>query len=218
MNNLNETALKNLYWTYFLLFAIACGFVEISLFLMTGFTALLAALIWIPFSFVIYKYSQKKTKLILPYAVTNAVLAGVAMSSYYLVKDVQPQSALPLIIGFAALLGVHFVLIQKIKNKALFLNINTYASIAFGVVALLIILESHTPIAAALFFTAVIYMCFNIAMFKSINRDWSSNKIVSVASLWMFLGAILGVLAILTDGGGLDLYSDGRNANFKNKK
>ncbi|MCC5909980.1 MAG: hypothetical protein JJT76_06035 [Clostridiaceae bacterium] len=211
--------LLKVYCIYIVLFFITNIVNLMSITLIDGSIALFIGVIWIVATSLIYFFLiRRKEDLIIIYSTINAILAGIVISSYYSIKLVSPYNPLILMVIFAIIMLLNYKAFIKIERKELFVRINIIATVIVIIISVIIWIVKSMSLGSSLVFLNVIYLCFNIALFRAIDKESNYIRILGNASIIMFAGILFSVIQALTEGEGMDIIGDSWSGNFKKKK
>ncbi len=116
--------LLKVYGIYTALFALTTIINNISMTLIEGKIALATGIVWIvATSFVYFLLVREKEFLNIIYSIVNAIIAGIAMSSYYSIKSVTPCNPFLLVAIFMTIMLLNYAISINLEEKRRFFNI-----------------------------------------------------------------------------------------------
>ncbi|QUH26186.1 hypothetical protein [Serpentinicella alkaliphila] len=211
--------LLKIYYIYIGLFALTNIVSSISITLIDGKKALITGIIWVIATILIYYFLiSKKESLIIIYSTINAILTGVVISSYYSIKLASPYNPLILVVMFAISMLLNYKFLIKIKQKKTFIKNNIIATTIVIIISVIVWIVYSLSVGSSLLFMNVIYLCFNISLFRAIDKDYIYIRILGNASMLMFGGILFFVIQALTEGEGIDIFVDSWSENYNKKR
>lgn len=211
--------LLEIYSLYIIVFVIITFSNAISISLIKGGIALIVGILWMIATIALYFIIRKKdNKVIMVYSAINGIFAGITISAYYSLKNVQSFSVLLFTGVFVVFMAIHYILFNIIKRKDLFVRYNMLIAIIAVICSIYIIMEEKASIGSGVLFFAIIYLCFNVALRRTIKKGIKLIHTLSYASLLMFGGILLAAIALITDGDVLDVMEGSWLDDSKNKK
>lgn len=196
------------YLYFILLYVIINISNRVSIIAVQNKLAIIIAVLWMFVTIALYFLYMRKnnnTNIIILYSLSNAIIGGIAISSYYSLKNVVPYPTIALVFVFSGIMVINFCLINVVKRKILFTKINIVMTIILMISSICLWIEDYQSLGSSLVFLTVIYLCFSIALHQVVKRslDWSS--IIPISSLLMFGGLLLVVIIAITEGDGLEV-------------
>lgn len=204
---LNKSTLYKAYTFYIIL-----GFV---IFIMNGLSAMFVngrigfglAIFWIVVSIVSYFLIRNNQTGLKIYSVFNAVLSGIAMSSYYTLKNVELFNPLIILAIFGIMMTLHYVMMTKVKRTTIFIKLSIGFSILMLIMFICVWIVYNTSYGSGFTFMAIIYLSFNIALLLSSSTELDYMIIVGLASLFLFAGILVCIIIAISEGEALDILS-----------
>ncbi|PRX16936.1 hypothetical protein BX659_1581 [Orenia metallireducens] len=160
--------------------------------------------IWMLLTIPIYILSKKIKYLNYTYSVFNALIAGVAIGSYYSFKAVNLDNIFFWIVGFCLAMVINHWLIVITNNYKKISLINIILSLIGMGLTIYLLITLNSSLGTYLLFLTVIYLCFFIALYLNKEESFNYLDLVNFASLLMFGGVFLIILIIITEGDGVE--------------
>lgn len=197
-----------IYSYYFILYIVVMILNGFSITAINGKISLVSSIVWMLVSLVVcFVFLKKKCNRssLLIYSLVNAAMGGIAISAYYSIRNVSPFSSLLLIAIFGAIMLASYILINVVQNKLAFIKISLIATGLAFILSLIVWGSVSVSLGSSLTFLFVIYLCFTIGFYIVVKRDLKPSSVILYASLLMFAGLLIVVIAALTEGDGLDI-------------
>ncbi|NLK28711.1 MAG: hypothetical protein GX306_10280 [Clostridiales bacterium] len=112
---------------------------------------------------------------------------------------------------------LNYAIIINLKKRRSFIKYIIIATIIVIIIFSIIWTDTNKSLGSSLVFLSVIYLCFNLAIYRDIDKGPSYIRILGKASLFMFAGVIVTVIVALSEGELLDLFG-GSYTGEKDKK
>ncbi|MGI6084313.1 MAG: hypothetical protein ACOYIF_02565 [Acetivibrionales bacterium] len=203
--DLKRIELNKGYLFYFVLVVVIFLMNIIGTLFINGDVALIAAVSWVILSVLIYFLVRKSQKGLKYYSVLNAIISGIAMSSYYSLEDIDLFNTLIILAIFGIVMALDFIMMKKVKNTKYFIKTKIIILIFILISFIFIWLYYSASYGSGLTFMAIILLSLNISLFLKVSAEVNYTDIVGIASLLMLGGILVCVLAAITEGEALDL-------------
>lgn len=204
---LNRSELYKGYFFYFILVVMIFIINNLSSIFIDGRIALILAISWIVFSILIYFILRKNQKGLRAYSVLNAIISGIAMSSYYTLEDINLFNPMIILAIFGLVLIIDYIMMNKIKTIKYFIKIKIILLILILIGCIYIWLTYSSSYGSGLTFMTIILLSINISLLLIQSKEVNYTVIVGLASLLMFGGILVCILVALTEGEVLDILT-----------
>ncbi|GMQ57222.1 hypothetical protein AN1V17_16170 [Vallitalea sediminicola] len=215
--SLNRSELYKGYFFCFILVVMIFLINNLSSIFIDGRIALILAISWILFSVFIYFILRKNQKGLRVYSVLNAIISGIAMSSYYTLEDINLFNPMIILAIFGLVMIIDYMMMNKIKTIKFFIKIKIILLILILIGCIYIWLTYSSSYGSGLTFMTIILLSINISLLLIQNKEVNYTVIVGLASLLMFGGILVCILVALTEGEVLDILTFDSWENNKKK-
>ena len=107
---------------------------------------------------------------------------------------------------FTLIMLCNYTAFIKSKKKRILVRNTLISSIIVIISSSIIWMGYNKSVGSSLVFLAIIYLCFNIALFKDMDKGPSYIRILGKASVFMFAGVVFIVIQALTEGELLEMF------------
>lgn len=178
---------------------------SLSTMFIPGRIALILAISWIVVSIAIYFLVRKKQIGLKIYSVLNAIISGIAMSSYYTLKNIELFNPMIILGIFGMVMLLDYVMMNKVKNKKIFIKMKIALLILILIYFIYIWLIHSASYGSGLTFMTIIFLSINISLLLTQNAEVDYTVIAGLASLLMFGSILVCILVALTEGDAFDI-------------
>ncbi|KAB3531594.1 hypothetical protein [Alkaliphilus serpentinus] len=197
---MNKNELRRSYIFYYILAGIMFLSNSLSTTLINGKISLILAILWIVISLICYYLIKNNEKGLRFYSIINAIIAGVSMSSYYVLKNIEPLNPVVSLGVLGVVMIIHYSFMKKIKNKETFLKTEIALIVLCIIASIYVWIMHNSTYGSGFVFVSIIFLCLNISLLLFNKKETSHAKIVGFTSLIMFAGILVSVIIALIEG------------------
>lgn len=198
----NEIQRAHLY--YFSLGLIVFLSCVLSTIMITGKVALIIGILWLVLTTPIYFTIRKKQKGLVLYSILNAIIAGVVMGSYYSIKGVSVYNFIIILCIWAIIMLLNYRVVIRRKSKEKGMKIPIIVRVLALIFSIVVWIGFSASLGSALTFISILVLCIDISYALNKNRI-DVMQVIGLASLLMFVGILVCVVVVLSEGEVLDL-------------
>lgn len=185
----------------------------VSVVMIPGRVALIIGSAWLILTCLIYFIASKNKSRTILYSLFNAVVAGIAMSSYYTIKGVVVYNFIVTLCIWTIVMIINYKSIALIKFKGRGEKILIVLQIVVLIISIVVWVTSNATLGSILTFISILVLGIGISY--SLTEDTGNEiKVIGLSSLLIFVGIFVCVIVVLSEGEVLDLSI----GDFKKKK
>lgn len=162
----------------------------------------------------------KHKRTVIFYIIWNAVMAGVAISAYYLYEEIEMYNIISITLYYLVILLLNYLLLYFLTNKQRANQLLLILSIVGIGVGCIIWFNGNLVRGSSIAFTSIITVCMNFSFkyYLHFDRKFDYMKLLKLSSMLMFGSIFLVVIIAISEGDAIEMLDGSWESEGRKRK